>query len=668
MEYFNKIACVTIDDLTGGDDPVMTRANYDKMVSRGKFTVLRPGKGLGTYALIEYSSMPERIKERFKEVHGNIYELLKDSINAELIIDSEARKFYNDHTLPDGSHLPVETQLAYTINASVLNALNSMLNDRIALRKALGGSTRNLWETVIGVCEKFRQNPGHTLPNNSAVIRKKLNEYKKFGYEALISGKFCNENTVKITEEAGNVIIGLKRSKVPVYTNQQIFNEFNRRAPELGFKPLKSIQALILFLKRPDVEPLWYDAQYGELAARQRYSRKNKTKLPQLRDALWYSDGTKLNLYYKAYDKNGKLVIRTTSVYEVIDAYSEMLLGYYISDSENYEAQYNAFRMAIQISGCKPYEVVNDNQGGHKKLESSDFFKRIARVSRRTAPYSGQSKTIESIFGRFQSQVLHKYWFFTGQNITAVKKDSHVNLEFIEANKNNLPTLEELKKIYAECRREWNNMPHPATGVARREMYVSSVNPQTEKVTFLDMVDMFWMTTAKSSTYTSSGIQIVVNNRKYVYEVLDAHGMPDLRFVKEKNMLYQKYRVMYDPSDMTIVRLYEETASGLKYVADAQPYADVHRAIQDQKPGDMKLIRQMDALNKQLHVERLNEAYAIEDKQGVNPEFHGLNRQGLKGITIKKASKVESETVDIGLYNKKTSNMVADPLDFLNRL
>ena len=86
-----------------------------------------------------------------------------------------------------------------------------------------------------------------------------------------------------------------------------------------------------------------------------------------MRDSLWYGDGTKINLYYKDYDKDGKLVVRTTQVYEVIDAYSEVFLGYHISDSEDYEAQYNAYRMAVQVSGHKPYELVHDNQGGHKK-------------------------------------------------------------------------------------------------------------------------------------------------------------------------------------------------------------------------------------------------------------------------------------------------------------
>ena len=95
----------------------------------------------------------------------------------------------------------------------------------------------------------------------------------------------------------------------------------------------------------------------------QLYDRKHHTLLPASRDSLWYGDGTKLNLYYR--DESGNK--RTINVYEVVDAYSEVLLGYHISEREDYIAQYHAFRMAIQRSGHKPYELVCDNQGGHKK-------------------------------------------------------------------------------------------------------------------------------------------------------------------------------------------------------------------------------------------------------------------------------------------------------------
>lgn len=679
MEKYNNIYCVSIDDLTAGESPILSRSNYDNMVKRKKINVVRNGRGSGNYALIEYSSMPAALRTACEARYGNIIDIInQQDMNDAMTIDTKARDFYSEYLLDNGKHLPADKIQEYTINASVLKAIQSILNDRRAIRKARGGSVNNLWETVCDTAERMRVQYNSTLPSSMTRLKDKLLRFRRDGYVSLISGKFCNDNTVKITDEAGDFIIALKRSRVPVYTNAQIFEEFNKQAPELGIKQLKSLQALNLFLKRSDVMPLWYSAVHGELAAKQKYNRKHKTMLPQLRDALWYGDGTKVNLYYKAYEKK-KLVVRTTSVYEVIDSYSEVLLGYHISDTENYEAQYNAFRMAINKAQCKPNELVVDNQGGHKKLASSDFFKRIAHITRNTAPYSGQSKTIESVFGRFQAQVLHKNWFFTGQNITTVRLESRPNVEFIEENKQNLPTLEELKEVYAAARQEWNNAPHPATGIPRMEMYRSSINPKTEKISLLDTIDMFWLTTQKESTYTSSGITIVVKGRKYTYEILDQAGMPDLKFVDQNAMMYKKYFVQYDPADMTIVRLLEKVGKSTRYVADAQPYVQIHRAIQEQEPEEARIIRNLDAMNKERRKDREREAYEIEKAWGTNPEAHGLNRPRIKGLNKVRTEsyeeyqvnelitstnvklKKQNELVGVGEYNKSLSNY--DDLD-----
>lgn len=218
--------------------------------------------------------------------------------------------------------------------------------------------------------------------------------------------------------------------------------------------------------------------------------------------------------------------MRTTQVYEVIDAMSEVLLGYCINDTEDYEAQYHAYRMAIQKSGHKPYEIVYDNQGGHKKLDSDGFIGKICRVHRPTQPYNGESKTIESVFGRFQAQVLHKDWRFTGQNVTAKKASSRPNVEFIEANKDSLYTLEELKDAYAAARKEWNEGVHPATGERRIDMYEKSVNEETQEVTLHDMVDMFWVFTKRMATFTDQGLQVTVKGEKRQYEVCSSPAYP----------------------------------------------------------------------------------------------------------------------------------------------
>ena len=73
MEYFGNTIAVTVHELTRSDDgeAVISKSNYDKLVSRERINVLRPGKGLGSYALIEYRSLPERFRIRFEEKYGD---------------------------------------------------------------------------------------------------------------------------------------------------------------------------------------------------------------------------------------------------------------------------------------------------------------------------------------------------------------------------------------------------------------------------------------------------------------------------------------------------------------------------------------------------------------------------------------------------------------------
>lgn len=681
MEYYNKMICVTVDELTEeyNGQRVMGTSNYKRLCASKRLFVARKAGGFGVYALIMYSSLPDRFRARFEAIHGNPEQILEQQKMEKKVlkIDKDARDFYMSHILPNGKTL-VDTRVEeYTINASVLGLVLTALNERMAKVQALGGGVpKDLWHKALDLSESYRKDYNHTLPNTLRGFRDKMNAYKRNSYVALISGKDGNENTLKITDEAGDQIIALKRSKVPVYTNSQLFAKYNEIAKDKGWKPLKSISSLVSFLERPEVKRRWYDAVHGELAAHQKYTRKHKTALPSFRDSLWYADGTKLNLFYKDYDENGKLQVRTTQVYEVMDAFSETFLGYFISDRENFNAQYNAFRMAIQTAGHRPFEIVVDNQGGHKKDEAKDLFEHICHVFRFTAPYSGQSKTIESAFGRFQAEILHQDWRFTGQNITTKKVISRPNMEFIEANKENLYTLEELKIAYAKAREAWNNAKHPATGIARMEMYQNSVNPETTEVDQLDMIEMFWLTTPKPSTFTASGITIEINKKKYTYEVLGTDKMPDLEFRKKHT--FRQFYVMYDPCDMTQVRLYTKETNGMRYIATAEPYVKVHRNLQEQKPGEMTFIRQMDIRNKQERVNLQLEAAELEMAHGVAPEQFGLNRPKMRGISlvstealmetsVKKTKAKQAEIIDVGLLGKQVSNLTFNDVALLDK-
>lgn len=694
MEMYGNILCVTFAELVQGG--VLSEPNYKKKVREGKIRVLRQGKGKGSCALIDYVSMYQPIKAAYDAKYPNAARQLKEQIKEEamsdiLMADSKAVEYYRDtYRLPNGSGLTDKKQNEYVLNAQVMNEMVRVEKETSALHKKCGYLNKPVvWEIVLGTCQKLREHYRHTLPNNPARLREKFNAYKKYGYEALVSRKNGNQTARKIGTMEGRLLLKLKRSVVPRYTDAQIFEVFNRQAVERGLTPIKSITTLRNYLYDPAVEPLWHAAVYGMQSWKSKYSSLLKTSLPSMRDSLWYSDGTKLNLYYR--NEAGKMC--TTSVYEVMDVYSEAFLGYDIAPNEKFDSQYRAFRMAVEFAGVRPYEIVNDNQGGHKKLEAQGFFDKIAILHKPTMPYNGQSKTIESAFGRFQSQILHKIWYFTGQNVTTLKRNSHPNMEFIETNAYALPTLAEVKEIYRQCREEWNNGAHPATGIARMDMYRMSENPATTPVQPVEMVQMFWLTTKKPVTYNNYGLQVEINKQKYHYDVYGEDGLRNEQWALRNTG--RQFRVMYDPMDMTCIELWEETASGRRYSTSATPKVDVCRGTQERTSEETSYMRRTIDLNKEVMalVQLSTESFDLDEK--IAAELFGLSTPKPKNVSEKKMQEfrkkyeageltapislpekmqMEEEEEDLtleydttGEYTKVTSNLTYDDVSRLEK-
>lgn len=670
MEYLGNIIAVTVADLTRSDDgdAIMTLSNYQKLAHRGNLNVLRPGKGLGHPALIEFASLPERFRQKFVEKYGDPQRLLNKDRDM-LKYDEKARAFYAEYRLEDGSSLKGEHQEEYLVNASVLNHLISLENTQRSRRNMSGNSTPLNWDAIYQVCEKLRDEYFHTLPKNTARLREKIRQYKKDGYACLVSGKLSNANSTKITAAAGRWIIAQKRSRVPVLTVQQIYDKYNAECASHGWKPLRSVNTLVQFLDRPEVMVQWKDTEQGELMAKSMFTRKFNTIMPSCRDAVWYGDGTKVNLYYKQYVPGQGYRAAVLQAYEVIDAYSECFLGCNISDVENFESMYEACRSAIENSRHLPVEMVFDNQGGTRRADARAFLEKIARLSRPTTPNNPTSKSIESIFGRFQAQVLHKWWFFTGQNITARNENSRANAEFIMSNVDKLPTREELISIYYQAREEWNSLPHPNYLTTRRELYAQSVNAQSIALTDVLSRELFWLRTKDAIAYTTAGISITIDRQKYTYEVLDAEGMPDVRFLS--NNSGRKFIVQYDPHDMSKVRLCNEDKNyGLQYVCDAYPYIQNHRAMMDQQEGERSFIARQDAANKKERVRRDIMNHALEYEFGVAPEQHGLQTPRLKGISNSEYERfadeirAEEQTAALGLLPKSMGQLEKEISNF----
>ena len=653
-ELYNNKICVDGSQLIG---ELISRNTYINLSKRNHINVLRRG-GNGRSALIEFDSIRPDIKEQLVIKLGDPYKVIHpNNVEKHYELDFKAEHFFMNYTLDNGSSLPEQNIKQYTTEASLLNTVKTIINNRMALRKTLGGSTRGVWDKIVElVADLPKHRYPHALPTNVRRFRDKFNEFHKDGYESLIHKNFANSNAEKINEDAKLWILSRWADQVNrCATILQLHNEYNELADLNGWKRLKDKESLNKYLNQEHIKSLWYGHRFGELKSKEKYNYQHTTALPSMRDSLWYGDGTKLNYYYL--DQDGS--IKTCQVYEVMDAYSEVLLGHFVSKTEDYEAQYFSFKRAIQNSGYRPYQIGVDNQGGHKKLTTGNFFSKITRLSLKTQPYNGKSKTIESAFGRFQSQFLAQDWFFTGQNVTAKKVSSKANMEFILANKSNLKTLEEIKQIYAARREEWNNAKHYATGIPRNEMYRNSVNQKTPQVTILDMVEMFWIEREQPITVTPYGITFKEKNVEYQYTVYDENRMPDINWLRKN--VDKKLYVKFDPEDMSLIHLFEKDALGLRFYTQAETKVVIHRGKQEQEDWESEWITKVNNANKEARLSTYNEMESILESFGATPEQQGLNRPKVSGLETRKKAKANPSK--IGEYQKAESNLVLIRLD-----
>lgn len=612
----------------------------------------------GGLTLIDVRSI--RRPDRVAAIKATFGDWEAKEVNDEIPTDTAAADFYKEYTYEGNNglilHLPDTAQQVYTNTASIFSYLRTCLGRMIDSHALEGKRVKmNAFYDMMSAMGSRLRSEGYDneIPANAKAAERKFKAYGVGDYATIVSKKYGSKNGYKLTADAKDWIIAHYESNINRMTMEQLYEAYNEKAATIpGWKTIDRVNTLRDFLNSPEIMPKWYAGRYGSLKAKEKFTRQHRTLLPTMRDSLWYGDGTKINLYYR--DEKGTMC--TTQVYEVIDVYSEVLLGYHISPTENYEAQRAAYKMALQTSGHIPYQITYDNQGGHKREDATALFSQLAHLHIATQPYNGRSKTIESVFGRFQSQLLHELWGFTGMNITAKKEESRANMEFILANKANLPTYSEMCAAYIAARERWNAGKHFQTGVERMEMYENSVNEQSPALSFAGMMKIFGSLSKTAIEYRSNGIQMVFERRKYEWEVLK-DGAPDMRFYDEN--IGRRFTIGFDPDDMTRICLYTKTKGGnLRFVAEAAKFIKIHRGKQEQDELDDYMIKTIDAGNKEKRKKWQEESEERLRRHNLHPEQHGLNMPKSKGLNMGKVK-------DIGNYTKELSNITED--DIRNR-
>jgi hypothetical protein len=256
MEYYGKILCISHNDLTYDDRPVMVNGkadysrsrtlkgvhpstlseeelapimsipNYKKLAAKEKINVVRSGRGLGGYVLVEIATMPLRFQERIKLKYGDMKEdVIRNWLGSHYHIDAKAREFYTRFRFDNGDALPPEHIQEYTVNASVIEAVMRAMEDATFMRKAMKAGPVN-WGELAGAISYYQAEFGHTLPVSSNRFKKRVNDFKANGYESLISRKFMNQNRRKVTYDIERLLLSIDAQPEQPF-NTTVWEQYN---------------------------------------------------------------------------------------------------------------------------------------------------------------------------------------------------------------------------------------------------------------------------------------------------------------------------------------------------------------------------------------------------------------------------------------------------------
>ena len=206
--------------------PIMSVPNYKKLAARKEINVVRPGKGLGSYALVEIATIPLRFQERIKLKYGDMKEdVIRNWLGSHYHIDAKAREFYTRFRFDNGDALPPEHIQEYTVNASVIEAVMRAMEDATFMRKAMKAGPVN-WGELAGAISYYQAEFGHTLPVSVNRFKKRVNDFKVNGYESLISRKFMNQNRRKVTYDIERLLLSIDAQPEQPF-NTTVWEQYN---------------------------------------------------------------------------------------------------------------------------------------------------------------------------------------------------------------------------------------------------------------------------------------------------------------------------------------------------------------------------------------------------------------------------------------------------------
>lgn len=569
MQYYNDILCVPASLLIlSNENPegIITNDNYKKLCQRGWLNVVRRG-GNSNPALIEYDSIPVRYKAAFEQRFGDPkqHAAVKPFIDR-VEQDAAAITFFSNYILSDSRQLPENIQREYCSNANVLNAIKTIFNNANESRKALsGGKLKGFWGKAIEAINAIRLETGHTLPSKEIPLKRKYLKYVEAGYEALISGKFCNDNSRKVTDDLERLIMSLYTMPEKPFAKSvhALYSEFlsekitvvDRKTGEVfnpadfvkNGKPLELTSMTVwLYLNKPENRIIVDKVRSGSHRFNSAVRPHHHRKAPN------YSF-SKITMDDRALPRkcvNGKWV----SAYYAYDVTSGCVIGYSYSFDKNerlfIDCLQNMFRLIDREGFGLPMQVEVENHLVNKFFDDLHVMFPFVRICN---PGNSQEKHAEHLnrqkkYG-VEKKTQHGIGRWWSKHEAYIIDRDKVNDEFVEK----MYTYERLVADDEQACKDFNNQLHPKQkrypGKTRWQVLVENMNPASPDV---PKATVYKAIGDKTQTTINRNQYVTVKHAKYQISSLDV-----LQKLKSGNYGVQAYYLPDNEGMISEVYLYQ---------------------------------------------------------------------------------------------------------------
>lgn len=585
--YYNNILCVSSRELCGGG--IITYANYKKMITRKKLTVVKRGGGEDNPSLIRFDNMPEVLRSAYAEVYGNPTVTDRYAAFTRMIEDDyDAQRFFAEYELPNGKRLDEDTQRKYVRNCAVLNAVNKCVAWKRPFIKALGGNV-SVNEYIAQAVNHIRNDVryAHTLPGNARRLMEAAARYRREGYASVVSRYHQNTNAAKVKDDEQESTLRMLLGNYRNLDNEQICGLYNMMAERMGWK---TIGVSTVAGKREQWNLFIYGGNAGETAFYNNKQMLVKRSAPSAPMLYWTADGWDVELLYQktAVDKNGHSVTtyhNRLTVVVVLDAFNKYPIGYAIGDQECGDLIRSAFRNAIRHTGelfgsmFQPYQVQTDHYG---RGSLTSFYQSIAKHYTPARIKNAKSKVVEPYF----KMLNHDYCQLEMRNWAGygVKSETQPNADMLNKIKKDFPDrdgcIRQIEYIIS-CERQKKAADYVAGFHALEE---SKKHALSEADYLYSLCD----STSRTIRLQPMGICPTIGGVKHTYDCFD---------VAFRTYNYLDWTVKYDPDNLEKILVCGDN-DRVRFVCEEKHVQPM--ALADRTDGDSAQLKRINDHNAEL--------------------------------------------------------------------